>query len=444
MPTPMMKGPSFFVAKRQKEEEQHDCESRKKNPRIGQIIDLTDEDEDECNQDTSIPSPLQVQVLAVDKKLTENISTMSDSSRVSLDSVQAEAAMLRPLASSESLSEQENDDVTLPAEFGLEPYSFKEYKDMLSTIEDSTGHLILEVEQGGLVKASNNQTSKENTTTQDKAMYGRTCHTLAEYLFTEVFQLKYFHLFVDIGHGIGTLCLHASMTRGCESRGIELCDKRFLLSYNVYLQEMKRLHSYRTNRLFREVTLRHGKLEEKEQRQFITEGDKVFCNNFNDVFGCRSTHKVGFSPNNFISGLFCLMKYKAEMVTLCPLVLPPSKNMVNQERLRNELNALDDASFFDVEVFNDDGGQDKLSFTEKPFEIFKYTRISEHAQWYCWTNGCENSTTPIKAWREIDIASAGKPQQLRVIPVLECDKCKARPKRERRRTAPSAGKCVEE
>lgn len=465
MPT-MVKGP-FFGAKRQNEGEQRDFESRK-NSRIEQAIDLTEDDEEcisnrvddavqaeqhaiyesilrqrESNEDTKPParsSPL----LAVDTDLPDT-STMSASRRVSPNPVHDEAAAMPCPSAGDSLSE--NEDVALPDEFGLEPYTFHEYTDMLSKIEDSTGKTIEDVEHGSLVKGSNNKTSKENTTTQDKAMYGRTCHTLAEYLFTEIFRLKYFHVFVDIGHGIGTLCLHASMTRGCESRGIELCDKRYFLSKDVYLHEMKRLHTHRTNRLFREVSLRHGMLEEPEQRSFITEGDKVFCNNFNDVFGCRSTHKVGFSPNDFISGLFCLMKHKAEMVTLCQLVLPPSKAVVNEERVRNKLNALEDASFFDVEIFNDEGGEDKLSFTEKPFEIYKYTRISEHAQWYCWTNGCENSTTPIKAWREINIASAEKPKQLRVLPILECDKCHARvpSKRERRKTAqPSAGKLGEE
>ena len=170
-----------------------------------------------------------------------------------------------------------------------ETYSLEEYQDMLSQIEVKTNATIEDVENGSLVTKSNNSMSKENTMDQDKAMYGRTKNELAELLFRDIFNLKYWHVFVDIGHGIGTLCLHAAMTRGCESRGIEVCNDRNILAKDVYLEEMKLLHQTRKyDRRFAKVDFRHGKLEDPEQRNFILEGDKIFCNNFNDVFGCRS------------------------------------------------------------------------------------------------------------------------------------------------------------
>ena len=330
------------------------------------------------------------------------------------------------------------DNSLLPEDFGNETYSLEEYQDMLSQIEVKTNATIEDVENGSLVTKSNNSMSKENTTDQDKAMYGRTKNELAELLFRDIFDLKYWHVFVDIGHGIGTLCLHAAMTRGCESRGIEVCNDRNILAKDVYLEEMKLLHQARKyDRRFAKVDFRHGKLEDPEQRDFILEGDKIFCNNFNDVFGCRSQHKVSYSPNTYIAGLFCQMIQMAEMATLCQLDLPPTKEKVNAHRVQHGLPERDDASFFDMETFIDKGGDDKLSFTRNPFKIYKYTRITKESQWYCWKPNCPNSSTPIKAWKYIELTRAGGRVEQRVVPVPDCDKCNARnkPSRDRCKTA---------
>ena len=327
---------------------------------------------------------------------------------------------------------------SLPEDFGNETYSLEEYQDMLSQIEVKTNATIEDVENGSLVTKSNNSMSKENTMDQDKAMYGRTKNELAELLFRDIFNLKYWHVFVDIGHGIGTLCLHAAMTRGCESRGIEVCNDRNILAKDVYLEEMKLLHQTRKyDRRFAKVDFRHGKLEDPEQRNFILEGDKIFCNNFNDVFGCRSQHKVSYSPNTYIAGLFCQMTHMAEMATLCRLDLPPTKEKVNLHRVQHGLPERDDASFFDMKTFVDKGGDDKLSFTRNPFKIYKYTRITRESQWYCWKPSCPNSSTPIKAWKYIELTRAGGRVEQRVVPVTDCDKCNARNKPSRDRTKTS-------
>jgi len=328
------------------------------------------------------------------------------------------------------------DDASVGDDFGHEPYSLQEFEDMLSKIEENIAVSIEDVEHGTLVTKSNNSVSKENTTFQDKAMYGRTMSALAEHLFNDIFRLQYWHIFVDIGHGIGTLCLHASMTRGCESRGIEVCHDRNFLAQHVYLEEFQRLHAARKNeRRFGKVSFRHGRLEDIEQRQNIIGGDKVFCNNFNYVFGCRSQHKVDYSPDTYIAGLFCLMKDKAEMVTLGRLDLPPSREQVNAYRLENGLPKRDDASFFDLDITHDSGGDRKLSFTREEFKIFKYTRVTKYAQWFCWNPDCRNSDEPIRAWEEVDISKSSDRTEMRVIPVTKCDRCNIRKSsRDRKKT----------
>lgn len=51
-------------------------------------------------------------------------------------------------------------------------------------------------------------------------------------------ELKSTDVFIDIGHGIGSVVLQAAFTRGCDSRGIELKQKRNSLAtkINVDLQ----------------------------------------------------------------------------------------------------------------------------------------------------------------------------------------------------------------
>ena len=53
--------------------------------------------------------------------------------------------------------------------------------------------------------------------------------------------MKAADIFIDIGHGIGSVVMQAAFTRGCESRGIELMEPRHLVAtqFNHNLQQQK-------------------------------------------------------------------------------------------------------------------------------------------------------------------------------------------------------------
>lgn len=51
-------------------------------------------------------------------------------------------------------------------------------------------------------------------------------YSIEQRLLQDIGQLGSHQVFVDIGHGIGNLCLQAAYTLGCEARGIEVMDAR--------------------------------------------------------------------------------------------------------------------------------------------------------------------------------------------------------------------------
>lgn len=124
--------------------------------------------------------------------------------------------------------------------------------------------------------------------------------------------------------------------------------------------------------------MRHGSLESPEQYNFLTENvDVAFCNNFGEVFGERSKKpKQRYNLDDQIAGLFSKFKKGAAMVTLHPLPLGPGRQEVNAIRSRHNLATSDEASFYDVEEYQL-SGKELLSWTDKPFVVYKYTKLGD-------------------------------------------------------------------
>ena len=151
------------------------------------------------------------------------------------------------------------------------------------------------------------------------------------------------------------------------------------------------------------LRLRHGKLEDKEHRYFLTDGvDVAFCNNYNQAFGEKS-QKSGprhlHSLEDFIAGLFCLLQPGAILVTLGRLSLGPSLKDANRARRKHGFDESEAASFYEMEeiVFS---GRDLVSWSRGlKFSVFKYTRIGD-ANFLCCNRDCENARNmvPIQAW----------------------------------------------
>lgn len=108
----------------------------------------------------------------------------------------------------------------------LGPMPHDVFLHMWHQVEQDDGWETADFEATDAFKKANNKTDRNDTTVQKKAQYGRLSFQATRVLFTKVASLKYFHLFLDIGHGVGNTVLQAAYTVGCESLGIELVNLR--------------------------------------------------------------------------------------------------------------------------------------------------------------------------------------------------------------------------
>jgi hypothetical protein len=238
-------------------------------------------------------------------------------------------------------------------------------------------------------------------------------------LFQEVLELTKTDIFVDIGHGIGSTCLHAAYTCGCESRGIEVVYDRHVVAvaFELELEERRNVHleAYDRKTTVGDVHFRHGPLQVPEHRDFLT-GDgaggkitKAFCNNFNGVFAeksCKASRK--YHLDNYVAGLFALMAPGSILVTLHPLDLGPSRNDANDQRRRHGLCESRNASFYNEEKVLLGEARRTVSWSENggnknAIYVYKYTRLEQETYgpsvFLCCNPACDNATdgTPIPA-----------------------------------------------
>jgi hypothetical protein len=138
-----------------------------------------------------------------------------------------------------------------------------------------------------------------------------------------------------------------------------------------------------------------------------------------------------------MAGLLTHMRKGAEFVTLSPLEgLPPTKDDVNEARVRSGLPTSENASFYKMKEFSDiEKGHGFLSFTDEPFTIYKYTKIQEDAMFLCSNRNCKyaQNNTAIPAFEIVMVEENGKTREL-LFPVWQCPECSSstrslRPKR---------------
>lgn len=177
--------------------------------------------------------------------------------------------------------------------------------------------------------------------------------------------------------------------------------------------------------------MRHGTFEAPEHRSFLTQNvDVLYCNNFNGVFGERANSmSVTWCLNDYIGGLLTQLKPGAKLITLDQIRrLPPSLTEANETRVANGLPAHDEASFYTMDIVENDGGNDMLSFTSMPFKMYVYTRINRTASFLCCNPECNYNHDPIEAGMKV-----GQGDKERLVSAIDCPGCKQhmRPKRER-------------
>jgi hypothetical protein len=121
------------------------------------------------------------------------------------------------------------------------------FLEMWHDVEIDDGWNTEEFENTGSFRKANTALNKEDTSTQGKAQYGRLMFKATSVIFERVMGLKYFHTFLDIGHGVGNTVLQAAYTVGCESLGIEVVSVRHERAI-IYQDKMAELDDLLNNK----------------------------------------------------------------------------------------------------------------------------------------------------------------------------------------------------
>jgi hypothetical protein len=156
------------------------------------------------------------------------------------------ASCKRPAAEMEIIeilddSDEEDDDsheIVPTCTCGVVP--LERFLEMWRDVEVDDGWDTERFESTGSFRRANSSVDKEDTSTQGKAQYGRIMFKATSIIFERIMGLKYFHTFLDIGHGVGNTVLQAAYTVGCESRGIEVVNVRHERAF-VYQEKLAEL-----------------------------------------------------------------------------------------------------------------------------------------------------------------------------------------------------------
>ena len=285
-------------------------------------------------------------------------------------------------------------------------YKHKEFKSLWQRAEEINGQKTDEIEQTTRIRGANAKMDKSDTTYQEKAQYGRLLPNAMRKLELDILDLKQDDVFLDIGHGIGNTCLHASFCVGCESRGIEVVHSRHAVA-EVFTSQLTSFNKERDEpRKVGKIELRHGKLEDPQHIEFLTKGvTKAYVNNFNGVFAERTMLKDGqYFLDNYVAGLFALLQPGAVMITFHPLSLGMTRTQANESRKRKGLRETDNASFYEKEILRLGPAYKTVKWKDSSSNradifVYKYTRVVQshghEAVFVCANPDCEKAVNAI-------------------------------------------------
>eukprot|EP00526_Cylindrotheca_closterium_P006460 CAMPEP_0113625038 /NCGR_PEP_ID=MMETSP0017_2-20120614/12923_1 /TAXON_ID=2856 /ORGANISM="Cylindrotheca closterium" /LENGTH=607 /DNA_ID=CAMNT_0000535119 /DNA_START=14 /DNA_END=1837 /DNA_ORIENTATION=+ /assembly_acc=CAM_ASM_000147 len=322
---------------------------------------------------------------------------------------------------------------------GPRPFKYKEFIQMWTDGEEYFGEGTDEIESTRRVRGANSRVSPEDTDGQLKAQYGRLLPSAMKILMSKVLQLKREDVFLDIGHGIGNACIQAAFTFGCEARGIEVVADRNSVAevFRDHLQSQAKENA--GDRVVGDIRLKHGRLEDIEYRDFLTQGvTRAYVNNFNGVFADRSSKgNQKWYLDDYVAGLFALMKPGTLMITLHPLNLGPTREEANDSRKKQGLSESDNASFYEVERILLGKACDTVKWTQMSgnrnnIYIYKHTRLdqeSEESVFLCCNPSCKFAKD------EVPISATALNDEDRVV-MNHCE-CKITAKNLRRHTRKS-------
>jgi len=282
-------------------------------------------------------------------------------------------------------------------------YSLQEFEDILMRVETVMDKSLRNIEKGPLVKRGN----KVNSSNQTMAMYGRIMPAALEKIF-DMLELQSDDIFIDVGHGIGVASLQAAYTRGCESRGIELINDRFVISEQIKdimisitcnTENKESSAKYLNRGKVGEVSFIHGDFTKRIHSDYITTATKVLVNNCHGVFAHRSCKNGSAHLDDYIGTLFAMMKPGSIMVTLERImILGRSNSEENEFRKSRGLKDGIDASFFEYEARSI--GTDAVTWSSvKPITVYIYRRLAQSSEdgssyFLCNSKKCANTPYP--------------------------------------------------
>ena len=245
-----------------------------------------------------------------------------------------------------------------------------------------------EVEASMLIRRANNIMDSDDTKGQQKAQYGRVLlHAMKKMM--NILELRRNDVFLDIGHGIGNTCLHASFCAGCESRGIEVVSSRHDIAnrFRASLIAEHEGNARKSKPEIGKVDLRLGRLEDPANKEFLTKGvTRAYVNNFNGVFGERSSkNKDKYFLDDYIAGIFASMAPNSIMVTFHALTLGLERDEANASRKKHNMGESENASFYSYEKILLGKACDTVKWksrsgNKKDIFVYKYRRLKQPDQ----------------------------------------------------------------
>lgn len=166
-------------------------------------------------------------------------TTLVSSSRTNQQQSQETNAMASRKRPAAAIIEILDDDKDEP--IGAVPYP--RFLEMWKDVEEDDGWETSDFEETNAFKKANNETDPSDFTgsKQKKAQYGRLSFKATRLVLERVAALKWFQVFLDIGHGVGNTVLQGAYTiPAYEARGIELVGFRHERA-QVYEQKLKEL-----------------------------------------------------------------------------------------------------------------------------------------------------------------------------------------------------------
>lgn len=252
-----------------------------------------------------------------------------------------------------------------------------------------------QLEQSNWIKKANRSLDKADTRCQEQAQYGRIFCKPFQTILNRILCINpETDVYLDFGHGLGNTVLQAASMCQCDARGIEVDSQRNTTAMIVYeglqfIQKQCR-ESDMIDYTVGIVDLRLGSLSDPQFHDFITKPSpgkkciKAFCNNFNGVFGDKSSKRgQKYHLDNYIAGLFASMPPGSMLVTLHPIDLGLPQSYVLERRNLHGMSTPDRtlASFFECETISLGLAKDCVSWAgssnTSTIELYKYTRLSQ-------------------------------------------------------------------